>query len=660
MFARILFGILISFGLISPIPAQEWQRLGPPGGMVLSLATGMGGAVYLGTADGHVFVRESPNVPWQLRGRIGIRTDAVVSSLVADQREAGVVYAAVWYQQPGAGGGVFQSKDGARTWKLLGLQLEAVRALEFAPSQPKIMLAGARSGVFRSADAGMTWERITPVDDPELRNVDSLAIDPRDANTIYTGTYHLPWKTTDGGKTWQPVIAGLIDDSDIMSLRIDVSRPERLFLSACSGIYRSEDQGGQWNKLQGIPYAARRTQSIVQDPVNPQTLYAGTTEGLWVTRDGGESWERTTPKDWVINSLTVLPGSSKDKDRVLLGTESRGVQWSEDFGKTFVEWNEGFTHDVVRQLIGDFFDSRHLLMLAERNGAVLWESQNAGQSWEPVTLTHEDGQGKSPFTPEAIETLYASPWGWMARLANGQLWILERQSAKWKEWKLQLAELPAVRSRNSAPSAYAKAVPVPAKESLVGGMLIFSALDGYVPTQEGLLRCAAIGKCVRLKAFGRRAAFGPMSVSSDGATLRVVASGRLATSADGGQSALWNDLPLPAEGILWLDSTENAGATDLFLGTISGLYASLDGGVTWTRRQLGLPEGQMERFVRGHRFSAVTLREGGMYVSQDNGTSWNRMDRDPERGRFTGVLETSPGVLTIGSQSEGVLRWILR
>ncbi len=243
-----------------------------------------------------------------MRGRVGNRTDAVISRMVSAPPKGERIYASVWFQEAGAGGGVFGSDDGGRTWRLLGLPAEAVRALEIAPTDENLLIAGTRSGVFRSSDAGKNWERISPAGDEELRNVDSVAIDPADGRVIYAGTYHLPWKTTDGGKNWKPVTAGLIDDSDIMSMRVDATNPARLYLSACSGIYRSEDRGGMWTKLQGIPYAARRTHSIVQDGKDPQTLYAGTTEGLWVTRDGGESWKRTTPKEWVINTVAVVAG----------------------------------------------------------------------------------------------------------------------------------------------------------------------------------------------------------------------------------------------------------------------------------------------------------------------------------------------------------------
>ncbi len=658
LFARFLQGLLIGLITTSTLQAQEWQRMGPPGGMVLSLGVGAAGTAYLGTADGHVFAKDSPGKPWELRGRIGTRTDAVVSRVVADRSRSGVLFASIWYLQPGAGGGVFRSDDGARTWKLLGLEEEAVRALEITSAPSPIILAGSRSGVFRSIDEGRTWDRITPVNDPELRNVDSLAVDPRDSNTIYTGTYHLPWKTTDGGKSWKPVTAGLIDDSDIMSLRVDATDPERVFLSACSGIYRSENQGDQWSKLQGIPYAARRTQAIVQDLQNPQTLYAGTTEGLWVTRDGGESWERTTPKDWVINAVAILPGSSKSAERVLLGTESRGVQESEDFGKTFAEYNEGFAHEVVRQLISDPADASHLLMLMERNGAVLWESHDAGETWKPATLNREEGNRTIHFTAETIEKLYGSPWGWVVRLSSGELWIQEYGTERWQEWRVRIPAISTAKvgsprqTSRAAVATHALQVALPK-----GGEIVFSKHDGYLSTQEGLLRCPQAGNCVRLKAFGSSGSSGVLQVSSDGSVLQIVSGGRLATSSDGGQTAAWVDLPVRSNNLLWLKNLDSEGIHSIFLGTTEGLFSSQDAGANWKRREQGLPAGQVEQVVEGHGFMAASLREGGMYVSEDQGTTWTRDFQDPEKSRFTGMVETSPGTLTIGTQSEGVLRW---
>ena len=61
----------------------------------------------------------------------------------------------------------------------------------------------------------------------------------------------------------------MIDDSDVMSLLIDAADPRRIYASACSGIYRSDDSAAQWRKIQGIPYTARRTYAITQDPKQP-------------------------------------------------------------------------------------------------------------------------------------------------------------------------------------------------------------------------------------------------------------------------------------------------------------------------------------------------------------------------------------------------------
>ena len=72
--------------------------------------------------------------------------------------------------------------------------------------------------------------------------MESLAIDPLDPNVVYAGTWHLPWKTTDGGKNWQSIKEGIIDDSDVFSIIIDPANPNLVFASACSGIYKSVER----------------------------------------------------------------------------------------------------------------------------------------------------------------------------------------------------------------------------------------------------------------------------------------------------------------------------------------------------------------------------------------------------------------------------------
>ena len=619
--------------------------------MVISLAADSAGTVYLGTNDGHLFASEDRGADWDLRGRVGTRTDAVVAQLAAPPMGGRELFAAVWFREAGAGGGVFRSADGGRTWQPSGLEGEAVRALEFAARRANTLVAGTRSGVFRSEDSGRTWERISPAGDPELRNVDSVAMDPANPQIIYAGTYHLPWKTTDGGKSWHSISVGLIDDSDIMSLRVDAANASRVYLSACSGIYRSDNRGDLWTKLQGIPYSARRTQAIVQDPGHPAALYAATTEGLWITRDTGESWERTTPRDWVVNGVVVLPRKEDSPARVIIGTEAQGVLVSEDAGKTFTPSNRGFDHQIVKQLVADSRDAAHLLLLLEPSGGRLLESRDAGSTWVPLHDSAGTRSVVAAWTVDRIDRLYASPWGWMTQLSDGTLWLYSEKSSAWQPWiPIEAAGrvTGAIGTRGSRASRRLRVAP--------GDALAFSANDTFLPESPGIARCNRIGACALLPGMAQTSKVSSIWASLDGQFLLVSTAGKLALSRDGGRSTVWRDLPAGTRDVngMWRDSSAES---VLFLATERGLYYSRDFAQHWMLSQGGLPQGVIEQVLRGRDYFLATLADGGVYASRDGFGNWSRLDEDGERGRVNGLGETRPGQFIIGSASEGVLRW---
>ncbi len=277
-----------------PASAQNWRPTGPSGGDVRSLVADPNEPrnLYLGTSDGHIFGSCDGGEHWQLLGRVGDRQDSVVMAILVDLRNSATLYAGTWTLDPN-GGGVFRSNDGGRSWRALGLAGQSVRALAQAPHNPNILVAGTLAGVFRSKDAGGHWEQISPANHEDLRNFDSLAIDPENSEVIYAGTYHLAWKTTDGGAHCLPIHAGMVDDSDVMSISTDHTDSKRIYASACSGIYRSDNAGSLWTKYHGIPPTARRTHSIQQDPLHPDTLYSVTTEGLWKSVNAGVTWNRS-------------------------------------------------------------------------------------------------------------------------------------------------------------------------------------------------------------------------------------------------------------------------------------------------------------------------------------------------------------------------------
>jgi len=647
---RLLLVFVWTFTSAVASNAQQWERLGPEGGIVVSLGSGSHGPVYLGTADGHVFASDDDAASWRLRGRVGGRLDAVVTRLVVDNDDPNLVFAAVWYREAAENGGIYWSSDGGETWKPSGLEGEAVRALEAAPSNHLELIAGTRTGVFRSQDHGTTWQRISPEGDPELRNVDSIAIDPRDANIIYAGTYHLPWRTRDRGKTWEPIIAGIIDDSDIMSLRLDSTNPERLYMSACSGIYRSENQGAGWTKLQGIPYASRRTQTIVQDGHNPKIFYAGTTEGAWTTRDAGETWARTTPKDWVVNSIVVLPARFQHAGRVILGTES-GVHISDDDGQTFTTSDAGFTHIVVKQLLADYQSGGRLLMLVQRNGWEVLQSTDEGRTWAGLPLATAR-PGQSSLIADQIDEVYASPWGWLVRMADGQFWLHNRKTGLWNHWKPRgTAEMVGSKSPSARKSSGQQTLLLQ-----VGAAVTFGGNAAIVSTRQGLMLCGESGRCTPLGAFSASSHASLIWASRTSDEIAAVQDGRLGVSSDGGETASWKDLPVLAPQVLWLDQTPSSSQSKFVLGTTAGLFLSPDAGATWLAVRNGVPAGRIEAWLTTPAFCIVSERTGGLYLSLDHGGSWTRVDQDGERGRFSGLVQLGDRTVLVGSQGEGLLR----
>ena len=630
------FFIVFLFLLASAVVrAQTWKPLGPPGGDVRLMAgdPSRPGRIFLGTADGHIFGSEDAGANWTLLGRASNRLDAVITAIIVDPRDASVLFASAWTQDPTAGGGVFRSGDGGRTWRETGLEGQAVRALAMATSDPDTLVAGTLDGIYRSRDASKSWERIPPEHHDELRNLDSIAVDPLDPRTIYAGTFHLPWKTTDGGRTWRPIHDGMIDDSDVMSLLIDRSDPERIFASACSGIYRSENGAAQWRKIQGIPYAARRTYAITQDPRNPASVYAATSEGLWKTSDGGMTWRRTTPQSWVVNAVVVAEGHP---GRVLIGTEQLGVLSSDDEGEHFQDANNGFFH---RQILALALDAAH-------PGRILAVLAHAPES---IVATYDDGKSWLPLGPglrtEQMLRVYASPDGWWASIEHGGLMRYDAQKKSWQRAGVVTGDAAAI----AVPGAPRLApLPLPGTKSgprqlqqIVNDMA-FSSDRWFAATDAGLLTSADRGATWTLKPLGPLTALPVQSVrvSPNGQRLWVVSLRGLVFSTDGGASWAWHDLPLQAGGPMTLDVDREDEATMISIAH-NGLYISRDAGNTWRQAGSGLPSTPVRDFAVAGKVFLASMRTGGLYVSSDSGRTWTRVSGTLADGFFPAVITKS-------------------
>jgi photosystem II stability/assembly factor-like uncharacterized protein len=657
---------LIALWAFAAVRAQEWKSLGPPGGdaRVLAVDPSHPSRVFLGTADGHVFGSEDSGAHWALLGRASSSLNAVITAIVVDPRDGNILFASSWLRDAATGGGVFRSADGGRTWKEAGLAGQAVRALAMAASDSSVLVAGTLDGVFRSRDAAKSWHRISPEGDAELRNLDSVAVDPRDPQILYAGTFHLPWKTSDGGGHWLPIHEGMIDDSDVMSLLIDGENSRRIYASACSGIYRSEDAAAQWQKIQGIPYTARRTYAITQDPRDPARVYAATSEGLWKTEDAGMNWRRTTPDSWVVNTVVVTSGVPGN---VLIGTEQFGVLASDDAGEHFRESNAGFDH---RQLVALGLD-------AKRPGRVVAVLAHAP---EPVLATEDGGANWSPLAPglraDQVLRLYAAPDGaWWVSMNRGGLLRYDEKKKAWTPTGIVLGDAARANARVSASDRTVraetrdfasgspgggktnrKAAGRPALLAVVVTDLSFSSKAWYAATSGGLLVSTDQGLTWKRKPVATLADLPVQSVhvSSNGQRIRVASQRGLIFSDNGGNSWIWHDLPLESGGAVSVDAIADDADTLVAIAH-TGLYISRDAGKTWQQAASGLPAAPVQDFAASGELFVASLRTGGLFVSRDAGRNWERVRGLQGDGYFSAVLASSEaGRVCAASTTEGL------
>lgn len=398
---------------------RMWQMTGPFGGdvTVLSIDPKNADHILIGSSDGQIYRSTDGGTIWK-RLRPGINAPGfIVRVIYFDREKTNVIYAGVKPQtelgKDTDSGGLFVSEDNGENWRETPpMRGRAIRSLSQSASDPNVLAIAASDGVYRSGDRGKTWERMTRVEDPEFRGFHSIAIDPRDANAIYVGTHHLPWKTSDGGKTWKPTgykEIGMIDDSDIFSIQVDPDNPNTVLMSACSGIYRSRDAGTGWAKFQGIPYSSRRTHIIYRHPTKPETIFAGTTEGLWVSNEDGkpDTWRQVTSSQLVINAISIHPSQP---DRIFLGTEDNGVLISTDGGETYESSNAGFVNRRVPSVLADNKVQGRIYagVLNDGLNGGLFVSEDGGITWQQSM----DGMGVRDVyslaqSPTHAETIYA-------------------------------------------------------------------------------------------------------------------------------------------------------------------------------------------------------------------------------------------------------------
>lgn len=604
-----------------------FEPVGPFGGDVRSLAVHpqRPSRFFLGASDGSIYVSVDAATTWtRVSPGLG-RRDLVVDNLVFHPDDPDVLYAACWELRSNRGR-LFRTRDGGSSWRDVSPTeyRSAIRALAIAPSDPRVMALGITEGVLLSLDEGRTWDRITR-GYRSLYNVESLAFDPLDSNTLYVGTWRLGWKTPNLGKKWVPMHQGMYFDSDMFSLLVNPARPSLLYASACTGVYRSTNAGEKWVKLKnGLPTEAKRTRTLHLDFTNPEVVYAGTTAGLYASRDGGDVWRRLIG-DLVVNAVTTQPSNPQ---LVVVGADDAGILRSVDGGKTFEPANEGFVHRQISALAVDPhrpgglyaaipFDGAHGGFFAFAEGGAGWRSFNEGLGdvLGSIASILPSGSSRTVFLATSDGVFSGRPFEqpWSRISGTEGLRIADLVFADPQESILFAA----------APEGVFRVDPAGPKVE----RLVIPIYDGPV---NGLFRDSSSGG---LFAAGD---IGVFRSDDDGRTWEIKVRGLP---------------PIP------VNFVEKAGQT-LFCGTRNGLYVSRDFGETWSRLEsvypLNIVALASDPEAPG-RVYAMDSVGGFLFHSRDEGRAWTAIAPE-NRSRISQMVFAPSGELFAGTLSEGVYR----
>lgn len=301
------------------------------------------------------------------------------------------------------GGGVWETKNGGRTWKNLsdGFFGGSVGAIEVSTDDPNVIYVGGGEttvrgnvssgyGVWKTENAGKSWKQMGL---ENSRHIPRIRVHPKNHNIVYAavlGNIYKPtqergvYKSTDGGNSWRKTLFAN-ENAGAVDLIMDPNNPRILYASTWniqrtpyslssggdgSALWKSTDSGESWKEIsknKGFPSDTLGIIGVTVSPVNSDRVWAIVENkekgGVYRSDDGGETWtninseRKLRQRAWYYTRIYADP---QDEDIVYV----LNVRYhkSTDGGKTYETFNapHGDHHDLWiapedpnRMVIGD-------------------------------------------------------------------------------------------------------------------------------------------------------------------------------------------------------------------------------------------------------------------------------------------------------------------
>src|SRR5579871_2695819 len=221
-------------------------------------------------------------------------------------------------------------------WQAIGPFGGAAAVVQADPHRPDTVLAATSNAlIFRSVNAGDQWE---PVPFPaQLHGVlHAFLVDPNHADVYWAGlSGDSPansglFMSADAGATWTSVPS--LRGKEVWSIAIWGQSSRVIAVGTHGGVYITRDGGESW-KLISSP-ANREMEVVVSlafDPVESNILYAGTPHLPWKTSDGGLSW-RPVPNGMLDDSDVFSINADPRRPQLVFASACSGIYSSPDGG----------------------------------------------------------------------------------------------------------------------------------------------------------------------------------------------------------------------------------------------------------------------------------------------------------------------------------------
>ncbi|MFL6375117.1 MAG: VPS10 domain-containing protein [Pyrinomonadaceae bacterium] len=283
-----------------------------------------------------------------------------------------------------------QAADGAeaapsyKDWQIMGPSGGDVRVVTIDPRDKDHLFISTLDGqIHTSTDGGRSWRLLVNLEEPGLI-LDQLIVDSRDSNKIYASGHRDKgpggfFRSTDGGLTWKA--SKELRTSAIHAMTQSPNDPNILTVGTLDGVWISKNSGESWEKVTS-PTMPVNIDSLAMDPRNPNTLYAGTWWRAYKSTDTGKNWHLI--KDGMIDDSDVFAVTldPRNPDHIVASACS-GIYESQNAGERWAK---------IQGIPSQSRRTRDLVQHPSMPGVIyagttegFWMTANGGKSWSLTT-----------------------------------------------------------------------------------------------------------------------------------------------------------------------------------------------------------------------------------------------------------------------------------